>query len=585
VAVIDAATITVLSLINVGNVPYNIAYKSSNNSVYVTNQFAVTISVNSTTSNTVTATINVGDQPVDIEVLTNADKAYVALLGQTYIQVLNLDTNTITKNLDIGTSSNQIAALRDNTKVYVSSYFGDKVFAVETSGDTVAATITYPASSGPGSIAVNGDNSNVAVLRVLNKNLSIIKTSDNTFTSGATFASTPDRLRIQKIAAEATSTAPMQVTFNVNKGGIVMLYNTNVSIYDYNTGNFIGSDPTDAAGNSIFWLIPGKRYNVTVNDGTTSLNMYVQIQPNDQFYYIDTTTSEIYGSTQYNNLYKLHACTLYVYNWGAPEKYASIQLFKNGVLIKNTTSDMTGGAAYNVQSDVLYTIRVYNTTKNIDKNFTEYLNDDTRTLDLWIISIPGWTYNESTLNQTQPQSIYTNGSVKARTNGADTFIDCSYNDTSGLTTKVVYTLYVSQNGNLTQLDTHTHSGSYGSDTHSFQVTTPTGKDYTVKIVATQANGDITMWFYYHWPGPMVNIPGLPMDWYKYISLVIIGGIALGTASRINVSFVAATMTIAAIWLNNVMGWMFEIPAAPVLIFFMIIISIVMFWTQKSKGEV
>jgi YVTN family beta-propeller protein len=542
VAVINIATDTLTGYINVGSTPYFMAGNAITDKLLICNWDSNTVSIIDMNTNTVTATVGVGTNPAGVTILNTGAKAYVANFGNNNVSVIDLSTNTVSASVVVGSSPVGIGLEPNNQRAYVTNTNSNNISIIDTSTNAVSGSI-------------NSTYSN------------------------------PEYLAIFKVSHEGPDSAPMQVTFNVNKGGIVNIYNANVSIYDAYTGVFISSDPTDAAGNSIFWLIPGKRYTVDIIDAGISFNQSVQVQPNDQYYYIDVCTNEILGSYQYSILYKLHACTLYVYNFGSPEKYASVQLYKNGTLIKNSTTDETGGAAYNVQSDVLYTIRVYNTTKSIDKNFTEYLNTDARTLDLWIISIPGWTYNDSTLNPDGPHNIYINGSVAARTNGGNYFIDCWYNDTGALTTSVNYTLYVSQNGALTQLDTHTHSGTISADTHSFQVTAPTGKDYTVKIEGVQAGGNTTMWYHYHWPGAMVPIPGLPNDWYKYVSLLIIGGVALGTATRLNVGLVAATMTIATLFINNVLGWMFEITAAPILIFFMIIISVVMVMTQKNKGEI
>jgi hypothetical protein len=83
----------------------------------------------------------------------------------------------------------------------------------------------------------------------------------------------------------------MQITFTVTSGAL-RVTDANVSVYDATTGVFISSDNTDDAGNTIFWIIPGKRYTVTVTgDDVVRSSQSVQVQPNRDQYTINVETT------------------------------------------------------------------------------------------------------------------------------------------------------------------------------------------------------------------------------------------------------------------------------------------------------
>ena len=63
VSVIDTATNTVKSTVNVGNWPYGVAVTPDGKKVYVTNDHDNTVSVIDTATNKVTATVPVGEHP------------------------------------------------------------------------------------------------------------------------------------------------------------------------------------------------------------------------------------------------------------------------------------------------------------------------------------------------------------------------------------------------------------------------------------------------------------------------------------------------------------------------------------------
>jgi hypothetical protein len=122
-------------------------------------------------------------------------------------------------------------------------------------------------------------------------NISVISTSTNTVTGNINLSyANPEYAVISKVAAEDSTTAPMQVTFTILSGALIVT-EANVSIYDANTGVFINSDNTDDAGNVIFWLIPGKRYTVNVTgDDVIQSSQSVQVQPTKEQYTINVET-------------------------------------------------------------------------------------------------------------------------------------------------------------------------------------------------------------------------------------------------------------------------------------------------------
>lgn len=245
VVVFSTSTYTISGYIAVGVNPGSIAYNSILDEVYVTNNGGGTVSVIDPGTDTVAATITVQASPYHVVFTSDGTKALLANSGN--MTVINTGTRTISNTVKVGNDPRGIALSSDDATVYIANI---------------------------------GDN-----------NISIVDMATMTKTGSINCTSVqPESIIVAKIAPGIVAT-PMQVTFTI-MGGSLLVTDVNVSIYDAYTGSFIGSDTTDDAGNSIFWLIPGKRYNVTVTGvDVISSTQSVQVQPNRDQYTINVDTS------------------------------------------------------------------------------------------------------------------------------------------------------------------------------------------------------------------------------------------------------------------------------------------------------
>jgi YVTN family beta-propeller protein len=102
VSVIDTATNTVTSTVNVGNQPEGVAVTPDGTKVYVANMHSNTVSVIDTATNTVTTTVNVGNTPRGVAVTPDGKKLYVVNFGSNNVSVIDTATNKVTSSVNVG---------------------------------------------------------------------------------------------------------------------------------------------------------------------------------------------------------------------------------------------------------------------------------------------------------------------------------------------------------------------------------------------------------------------------------------------------------------------------------------------------
>ena len=102
VSVIDTATNTVISTVDVGARPGGIAVSPDGTKVYVTNEFSSNVSVIDTATNAVIATVDVGNSLWGVAVSPDGSKVYVANENSNTVSVIDTATNTITATVEVG---------------------------------------------------------------------------------------------------------------------------------------------------------------------------------------------------------------------------------------------------------------------------------------------------------------------------------------------------------------------------------------------------------------------------------------------------------------------------------------------------
>jgi YVTN family beta-propeller protein len=145
-----------------------------------------------------------------------------------------------------------VAVSPDGSHVYVANNSGDSVSVINTSNNTVVATVT--GLSGPAAVAVSPDGSRVYVTNQGGNSVSVINTSDNTVVATVTVGSNPSGVEVSPDGS--------RVYVANNGGGSVSVINTsNNTVVATVTGLLY---PNSAAVSP-----DGSRVYVTNNDGSS----------------------------------------------------------------------------------------------------------------------------------------------------------------------------------------------------------------------------------------------------------------------------------------------------------------------------
>jgi YVTN family beta-propeller protein len=174
-SVIDTSNNTVIATVPVGIGPCGVAVNPDGTKAYVTNSEDNTTSVIDAATNTIVATVPVGIYPCGVAVNPNGTKAYVASASN--VSVIDTATNNVTATVDV-IGPYGIAVSPDGAKVYVANVFDNTTSVIDTSNDTVIATV--PVGTGPFGVAVNPNGTEVYVTNSEDNTISVIDAANNT---------------------------------------------------------------------------------------------------------------------------------------------------------------------------------------------------------------------------------------------------------------------------------------------------------------------------------------------------------------------------------------------------------------------
>jgi YVTN family beta-propeller protein len=268
VSVIDTATNTVVDTVVVGDGPFGVAVNPEGTKVYVTNSISNTVSVFDTATGNVIAIVDVGSIPYGITVNPAGTKVYVANLGSNDVSVINTTSDTVVATVPVGTGPYGVAVNPAGTRAYVTNRDSNNVSLIDTATNTVIAP-TIPMGINPCGLAVNPAGTRVYVANWHSNSVSVINTGDNSVASIAvgTFpdgvAVSPDGTRVyganygsNNVSVIDTADNSVVATVTVGSGPIAF-------------GNFIASPPTITEGLVSFWRGENNAFDVIGgNNGT-----------------------------------------------------------------------------------------------------------------------------------------------------------------------------------------------------------------------------------------------------------------------------------------------------------------------------
>ncbi|MCA1683553.1 MAG: PQQ-binding-like beta-propeller repeat protein, partial [Actinobacteria bacterium] len=165
VAVMDAATHSVITTVAVGDYPVALAVTPDGTRVYVANEQSNTVSVIDTATNAVVATVPVGVRPRDVRVTPDGREVSVANSGSPQLSIIDTATNTVVGTVTVEHGSFGIAFSPDGSRAYV-TLANDSMAVVNTATRTVITTV--PVGHGPHEVEVLPDGSKIYVADSVN---------------------------------------------------------------------------------------------------------------------------------------------------------------------------------------------------------------------------------------------------------------------------------------------------------------------------------------------------------------------------------------------------------------------------------
>jgi uncharacterized protein (TIGR03437 family) len=120
-------------------------------------------------------------------------RAYVANFGSNTVSVIDTSSNTVVATVNVGSQPYAVAVTPDGTQAYVANCGGD-VFVIATSNNTVSAKVVVGGC--PYDVAITPDGTRAYVVRDNANSVWAIDTSSNTVVAKVTVADTPGAIAI-----------------------------------------------------------------------------------------------------------------------------------------------------------------------------------------------------------------------------------------------------------------------------------------------------------------------------------------------------------------------------------------------------
>jgi len=192
VAVISTAANAVVATIPVGATPVQLAITPNGAQVYVVNKGANQVAVIDTASRSVTGTIAVGSSPVAVAFNPNGSRAYVANLLGGNVSVIDTASKAVVSTFSPASGPSSITVV-PNGRIYVSNQYSNSVTVHDASGGLVT---TIPGFAAPNWAAATPSGSRVFVTNGNSSSVGVIDTSSNTLMATVSTGSNPTSVAV-----------------------------------------------------------------------------------------------------------------------------------------------------------------------------------------------------------------------------------------------------------------------------------------------------------------------------------------------------------------------------------------------------
>jgi YVTN family beta-propeller protein len=184
VSKIDISASSVVETITVGDGPLGVAaaYDQEDDTplVYVTNNLAGSLTVIGENDET-TPVNNLCSEPAGVAVTPDGSSVYVACTGDNTVNVIQTSNNSIAATINVGNQPWGVAVGSDGQYVFVSNSGGDTVTVITTSDNAVADTVTVGDNPMGVAAPLNGDFA--YVVNQIDDSIHVIDVSSETISS------------------------------------------------------------------------------------------------------------------------------------------------------------------------------------------------------------------------------------------------------------------------------------------------------------------------------------------------------------------------------------------------------------------
>ncbi len=191
VSVIDSATNSVVTTVEVGTNPLGVAVSPDGDRVYVTHQrVAGTVTILDAASNDVVGSVAVGAGPSGVSVKLPGTKVYVVNRDDKTVSVLDVATGLVIATIPVGNNPLGVAVSPAGTPAYVVNKGSDSVSVIDTNLDAVVATVDV--GNDPTHVAVHPNGGRIFVSNGSNSSVSVIDAATNTVVATVPVGNTPE---------------------------------------------------------------------------------------------------------------------------------------------------------------------------------------------------------------------------------------------------------------------------------------------------------------------------------------------------------------------------------------------------------
>jgi YVTN family beta-propeller protein len=270
VAVLSTASNTVTATIPVGTTPTQLAITPNGAQVYVVIRGLNQVSVIDTASKTVIATIGVGARPSAVTFSPDGSKAYVANNSDGTVSVIGTASRSVINTFPANAGSSGVAIL-PNGNVYVSNQSANTVTVHDTNGNPLT---TIGGFTSPNWAAAAPNGSRVLVTNGNSKSVGVIDTSSNTLIATIPTGNIPTSVAISSDSTRAYVANEYSFTLSQIDVTSNTLMNTQSNIGAYPFGVAIA--PPASSGQVCTPTLSQAGISFTAAGGTGGVNVTVQ---------------------------------------------------------------------------------------------------------------------------------------------------------------------------------------------------------------------------------------------------------------------------------------------------------------------